>query len=331
MDGSESTSNQWELELQASMEKLNNLPFRACVNDKTESVNNCDSKNAQVTKCTKDSSSVVSNGKYLKNDQNDRPRQFDDIYQGWQSLTQSPINSIINRSKIAFKNSISKSLSNSPVNMGAFSFGKPKMPNTQANECSSSSIQNHDNKGSSHNPTNNNYATPEQCSASNDVNQKDCITEKGNTRNLCETRETSNDPPTRIESQIKPSHLSIDDFQVQNVSKTHSLDSTPVRVNYLSSSAFTNSLNNGLSGEVERAQNNVQSDCLSPRTKELPLLSFFQKSTVLKPSKDKSCSMVDLNEKQNLKTLLDKSNLGNIQAISVEKLANARHKLVGDS
>lgn len=47
--------------------------------------------------------------------------------QGWHSLTQSPINSIISRSKTAFKNSFSKSLASSPVNKSAFAFIKPKV------------------------------------------------------------------------------------------------------------------------------------------------------------------------------------------------------------
>ncbi|XP_001603858.2 SH3 domain-binding protein 5 homolog [Nasonia vitripennis] len=338
VDGSESTSNcNWELELQASMEKLNNLPFRVCESDKTDSVNNCDLKTAEVIKYAEANGNVVSNEKMLNDDRIIGRKQIDDIYQGWQSLTQSPINSIINRSKIALKNSISKSLSNSPVNMGSFSFGKSKTSEEQAVPGQSNSnaqalnSEHKNGKDSIFNSADENHSVEKQLEASNDSNQKSSFNERDNTRNgVCKIRGTTDNLPISNESEV-PSQ-SVEDTQVQNMSKaTHSLDSTPVRIKSLSSSAFTNSLSNGLNGKIERAQNVTHSDCSSSKAKELPLLSFFQKSTMFQPTKDKSCSMVNLNEKQNLKTLLDNSSLGNIQAVSVEKLANARHKLVGES
>jgi hypothetical protein len=337
VDGSESTSTQWELELQASVEKLNNLPFRVSESDNTHSVNKCDVKTVGVTKYAESNGNLVSNEKFVRNDRNDRRKQFDDIYQGWQSLTQSPINSIINKSKIAFKNSISKSLSNSPVNIGSFSFGKSKVLSTQITpDPCISKVEGEISQQKNEAIINDKYENSgieKQFEASNSDNQKGSVTENLNTHNKHhEIPDKSHDLPTQIESQRKTSQLSINDTQVQNVSKaTHSLDSTPVRVKPLSSSVFTNSLNNGLNDKVKKVQNDIKSDCSSSKAKELPLLSFFQKSTVLKPTKDKSCSMINLNEKQNLKTLLDHSNLGNIQAVSIEKLANARHKLVGDS
>ncbi|XP_011500826.1 PREDICTED: SH3 domain-binding protein 5 homolog isoform X2 [Ceratosolen solmsi marchali] len=329
VDGSESTSTQWELELQASMEKLKNLPFRVSESDKTDSVNKCDLKTVEVTKYTKSNDNLGSNEKFVKND---RRKQFDDIYQGWQSLTQSPINSIINKSKIAFKNSISKSLSNSPVNIGAFSFGKSKTLNIQTTAVSSQCHTDTANKmlqqhKETFNLNNKDSEIEKQFEASNNDNQKDSVNKEH-----CEIPDKNYELSTLMESQKKTSQLSINDTQVQNISKTtHSLDSTPVKVKSLSSSTFTNSLSNDLNHRIKCIQNDVQSDYSSSKAKELPLLSFFQKSSVLKSTKDKSCSMINLNEKQNLKALLDHSNLGNIQAISIEKLANARHKLVGDS
>lgn len=61
---------------------------------------------------------------------------------------------------------------------------------------------------------------------------------------------------------------------------------------------------------------------------EFPLLSMVSRSSI---SKDKSFSMVNLNDKQKLKSFLDKTALGDIQAISSERLAEARHKLIGKS
>lgn len=329
VDGSESTSSNWELELQASMEKLNNLPYKVCESDKTEIVNNSDTKTADVTNSKEDSGNVVPNEKVLKNDKNDRRKQLDDIYQGWQSLTQSPINSIINRSKLALKNSLSKSLSNSPVNMGSFSFGKSKSQDTQGTSGVQNSHPINENKAIE-NSTRESITNREQSEASSHKIEIEKVNTQGISR---EIPSTSVALPARTASPVRPSQLSVDDTQVQKVSKaTHSLDSTPVRVKPLSSSTFAYSLNDNLSGAGDKLRSVQSSDSSSSKAKELPLLSFFQKSNqALRPTKDKSCSMINLNEKQNLKTLLDKSSLGNIQAVSVEKLANARHKLVGDS
>lgn len=65
--------------------------------------------------------------------------------------------------------------------------------------------------------------------------------------------------------------------------------------------------------------------------KELPLLSLFGRTSTLSVIRGKSCSMIDLDSKQNLKTLLDNSRLGDIQAVSAERLAYVRYKLVNDN
>lgn len=290
-DGSESTSSQWELELQASVEKLNNLPFEPRESDTTENhVNNVNTNGgADVDKCFDPESSEKS----LREGQMDRLRQFD-LIQGWQSLAQTPINSFINRSKIAFKNSFSKSLTSSPINMGNFSFGKTKASDSQlVSDQSSSSIFNES------------ESQPAVEKPNEDISEEPRLQE-------------AEEKVVEESQKQRPNHLP--------VQTTHSLDSTPVRTAkpLSSSSSFASSFMNGL-----KKSSNNETDS---KAKELPLLSFFQKSsTALMPPKDKSCSMINLNEKQNLTRLLDSSELGNIQAASIEKLANARNKLVGDS
>lgn len=275
-DGSESTSNQWEFELQASIEKLNQLPYE------TSETNIIESTKANDALKDNNSRDVE------KNDQNIR-KQFDDFYQGWQSLTQSPFNSFISKSKIALKNSFSRSLTNSPMNRGLFAASK---------------------------------SSPEDSSDKNFEFDKDNGNEQQESR-LAVNPNTQEQSKHESPSKLLQPHSNDTQFHHKH-RKTLSLNSTPVRNN--SAQFSSNFLNSAQKGPNSNSEQN-----LSIKTKELPLLSLFQKSTSEKLTIDKSCSMINLNEKQNLKALLDSSELGNIQAVSVERLANARHKLVGDS
>lgn len=65
----------------------------------------------------------------------------------------------------------------------------------------------------------------------------------------------------------------------------------------------------------------------SKNARELPLLSIFKEAGL---SRDKSYSLANLTEKNNLKTLLEGDHLTGIQTVSLERLANARQSLVGD-
>ncbi|KAJ8675891.1 hypothetical protein QAD02_011677 [Eretmocerus hayati] len=319
VDGSESTSSQWELELQASVEKLNNLPIEDCGSSKTNIVNSHEDGKSQVTVSDKESSGPAFSNESSKDG---RRKQFDDFYQGWQSLTQSPIN-IINRSKIALKNSISKSLSNSPVTMGTFSFGKPKAQQSEPDEPGTCEEESRDLKQE--------ILTNQQVSRANETDAEKYSASVGS---AAENRLVSSKSSNELVSEnsmkrVEQSQIHPRDYREQKVAL--SLNSTPVRVKSLSSSPSADSIANRTTHSCKTEQtHDSKSNFSSSKAKELPLLSFFQKSSALMPSKDRSCSMVDLNSKQNLKTLLDRSDLGNIQAASIEKLANARHKLVGD-
>ncbi|KAH0552629.1 SH3 domain-binding protein 5 homolog [Cotesia glomerata] len=70
--------------------------------------------------------------------------------------------------------------------------------------------------------------------------------------------------------------------------------------------------------------------CKISSVKELPLLSIFNRSSSLRMSRDRSCSMVNLDDKNNIKSILDNTDLKNIQAVSVERLACARNILMSD-
>lgn len=114
----------------------------------------------------------------------------------------------------------------------------------------------------------------------------------------------------------------------KNVSR--SANSSPLkRKNLLISSA--RSLDTESADQLEKSS--ISKKFASIKTasiKELPLLSLFGQTSALSVLRGKSSSMINLGSKQNLKTLLDNSHLGNIQAISAERLANLRHKLVND-
>lgn len=309
VDGMESTSNQWELELQASMKKLNEIPLGKennvfNENDKTfnklESIEN----KSKMEKLMKDNDNVKVDS---------QPGKFSLSYQGWQSLTQSPINSIFSKSKDALKNSISKSLSNSPVNMKQFSFSRAKLERTQSIE---KPIVDKEDKESRKN-TKNCDNLDVQCGISSLETSKIDISqsEVENSQNTCEDD---------VNSRIEKISDDIEKVQKERVLDknftTHSLSSSPIKRNLLLSSKSTKSL------DIARESLNSNRDFKKPNcpSKELPLLSIFRNSL----SKDKSCSMIDLGDKQNLKSLFENSSNKNLQTVSVERLANARHKLM---
>jgi len=108
-----------------------------------------------------------------------------------------------------------------------------------------------------------------------------------------------------------------------------SANSSPIKLKNLLSSV--KSLDIRSTDQLDKAQSSISKKFASKTAsiKELPLLSLFGQTSA-SALRSKSNSMINLGGKQNLKTLLDNSRLGNIQAISAERLANARHKLVND-
>lgn len=106
-----------------------------------------------------------------------------------------------------------------------------------------------------------------------------------------------------------------------------SANSSPVKNLLISSAKFSDSEN---VGRLDERSIPKQVASKTKSIKELPLLSLFGPTSMLSTIKGRSCSMIDLDNKQNLKSLLDNSRLGNIQAISAERLANVRDKLVNN-
>ena len=307
----ESTSSQWELELQASMKKINEIHL-----GESSSVDVDKELTSIVTKNESEKSAKEYHSDSVKQCVDSQVGKFSlTNYQGWQSLTQSPINSIISKSKDALKNSISKSLSNSPVNMKQFSFGRSKLDRTQTTEKSTANKEGKDSQNCSKSQDYDlSFDTVKTPSDASHDNQKDLQKEKINSEDLSHNLSVD----SRTEKSAR--HSDVEKVQKDNFT-SHSLSSSPIKRHSLYGSKLSKSLDT--EKEIDQNRQFKKSNCHS---KELPLLSIFRNSPGM--SKDKSCSMVDLGDKQNLKTLFENSSSKNLQTVSVERLANARHNLV---
>ncbi|XP_070166568.1 uncharacterized protein [Polyergus mexicanus] len=125
---------------------------------------------------------------------------------------------------------------------------------------------------------------------------------------------------TRLQTQFNSNNI-------LQKNTSYSANSSPVKNLLISSAKFSDS---GNVGRLDERSIPKQVANKTKSIKELPLLSFFGPTSMLSTIKGRSCSMIDLDNKQNVKSLLDNSRLGNIQAISAERLANVRDKLVNN-
>lgn len=314
VDGMESTSSQWELELQASMKKLNEISLGKGNNNFPNNNDEALDKLSTLDKLTKNNDNEI-----VKMDSQPATR-FSLNYQGWQSLAQSPINSIFNKSKDALKNSISKSLSNSPVNMKQFTFSRAKLERQQSVD--KSTITNHDNK-ESQNITNSSNLNLEKNSPSNGIDDDDNVDGENLQKDVDSQKNSQHTDNNSRTEKSDIEKVQITPTMVDKNFTTQSLSSSPVKRNYLLNSKSTKSLDINRELSLNANEEFKKPNCPS---KELPLLSIFRNSFGM--SKDKSCSMIDLGDKQNLKGLFENSSNKNLQTVSVERLANARHKLM---
>ncbi|XP_057335800.1 SH3 domain-binding protein 5 homolog [Microplitis mediator] len=294
VDGSESTSNQWELELQASMEKLNILSLKKfnsydLPETLTESKVPIDKLDCSIDKTSSLSVSSGSQASKLPIDSIELLKKPT----GWQSLSQSPINSILNKSKLAINN-FSKSLTSSPVN-AAFSFTKLKDNQVKLS-------------------TDNNNKSNESTNELSD-NKKNYFDNNSNGLNN--------------EFNINTVPSNDGEFKVINNNNNFistSADASPVKLMPI------NNINNNENPDVKFVDNPQlrQPSSKISSVKELPLLSMFDRSNSLRMSRDRSCSMINLDDKNTIKSVLDNTDLKNIQAVSVERLACARNILIAD-
>ncbi|XP_012218080.1 SH3 domain-binding protein 5 homolog [Linepithema humile] len=356
VDGSESKFTQWELELQASMEKLNRLSV-----EKSSYVK--ERGNAQSSSDLRDAVEVgTANGTCY----NLLPAEQSNAH----SLNQFPrstakdLKTFVGRpsegtSTLVSKNNISKSLNNSPVNRSTSTFEDRTMKKTGSADISKyvpnqTSSQFDIKSRRAQSSSNINISSIDVDATSEEQrrnNVNDTLVSKSHVQltNLS-TTQASNAEFLPAESSLSKKRFApafgVNQHRVGSqsdvtLSQTRSssnilhknascsANSSPRRLkNLLRSTARSTD-----SKSTERLDERFNLKKLASKTasiKELPLLSFFGSTSALSTIRGKSCSMIDLDGKQHLKTLLDNSRLGNIQAVSAERLANARHKLVSD-
>lgn len=378
MDGSESRFTQWELELQASMEKLNRLSVgNSLLVRKRDAQSSSDLRNtvdAGVVNNFLSAEIWQSLNQFPKSTKD--PETFEkNEFVGGRPTTHlqrscSMINSMItlqDASTLASTSNTSKSLNGSPVNRSTSNFEnrniteKAESADTLKyvpNKMCQFNIQNRKAQSSWNiNDYSNNFnidATSEEqkrnkCSNTNDSLVNTSHVQLTNLSTMTVSLKFLPAEPTLSKGRCPPDpenrsatfpgisqHLmnSQNDItrsssNILQKSTSYSANSSPVKLkNRLISSAKSSDSEN-----VKRfAEGSTPKQFVNktPSIKELPLLSLIGPTSALSMLKGKSCSMIDLDDKQNLKMLLDNSRLGNIQAISVERLANVRHKLVNN-
>jgi len=376
VDGSESKFTQWELELQASMEKLNRLSIEKTSNakerDNAQSSSNLrdalESNTVNRTTCYNLLTAEQSNTRDLNQFSRSAKKDSDTVFEEnntafvgkqipYLRRSCSTINSaaLSNTSIIVSKSNISKSLSNSSMNRIASNLKNRITKQVEDANISKyvpnriSRVDRKDRKAqSSWNIVSANIdidATSEN-QERDDCNTNDTLVNRSHVQstNLSSTRaanakslpgSNSSERHTAVSSVVSQGSSQDDIALLQTRSGCNipqkggascSANSSPMKVKKLLMSS--KSLNSASVDDIDGESIIRKYKSKTASIRELPLLSFFGRTSAA--IRGKSCSMVDLDSKQNLKTLLDNSLLGNIQAVSAERLANVRHKLVND-
>ncbi|KMQ93546.1 sh3 domain-binding protein 5-like protein [Lasius niger] len=269
VDGSESRFTQWELELQASMEKLNRLSVgNSLLVRKRDAQSSSDLRNTVDAGVNRKAQSSWNINDYSNNFNIDATSE-----EQKRNKCSNTNDSLVNTSHVQLTN-----LSTMTVSLKFL----PAEPTLSKGRCPPD-------------PENRSATFPDI--SQHLMNSQNDITRSSSNILQKSTSYSANSSPVKLKNRLISSAKSSDSENVKRFAE----GSTPKQ--------FVNK---------------------TPSIKELPLLSLIGPTSALSMLKGKSCSMIDLDDKQNLKMLLDNSRLGNIQAISVERLANVRHKLVNN-
>lgn len=368
VDGSESKFTQWELELQASMEKLNRLSNENSLHIKERDAQNSsdlrDTVEASITNGTchdllsAELSNVHSSNQFSRLTENPRTIETDRSHL-LKSGSMIDSTTLRDASMLALKNNTSKSLNSSPVNRGTSNF-ENRISNRTAdiskyvpNRISQFIIKDRKTQSSWDINAPNNVdmdVTREEPERDSCSNTNDTLANKSHVQltNLSRIAQVSNIEFLPAQSNLSRRHVTAasgvsqhpkssqsdialsqlrSTFNILKKGASCSANSSPIK-NLLLSSA--KSLDTGSADQLDKRSISKRFASKTASIKELPLLSFFGQTSAISALRGKSSSMINLAGKQNLKTLLDNSHLSNIQAISAERLANVRHKLVND-
>ncbi|XP_078038850.1 uncharacterized protein LOC144471042 isoform X1 [Augochlora pura] len=353
VDGSETISSQWELELQTNMKKLSNLSL--------ENAHDTDSKKLQFynedsTNSNNFTSGLNNNFSQTRELSIHSLNQFQKLLKNLQALknplanislpspaersnaTKDPtVDSVVlNKRKFNFKDSISKSLSNSPIKINLIKLGSTS---TGEVESTTEYVPNKNSKfGFNNNKLESNSDI--NLSLNHDINSvgkyrsmSDILDNK--TDNLELNKQISNfkhtDAHKHNMSTTKDSHSAQlntqnkTDLQLQKKVVSTKTWFKSNSLQFLSHSASSSSVN---SKQITNDSNNhfTTKETTIKTPNELPLLLLLDKQHLLTNGKGRSCSMINLNDKSN-RVLLDNLHLTNIRPLSIENLTNPENNV----
>lgn len=362
VDGSESKFTQWELELQTSMEKLNRLSIENSLRVKERGAQGSsdlrDAVEAGTTNGTcynpSESPNTRSSNQFSRSTEN--PGTID-RFSGRSHLLKScstidSTTALRGASAPASASNTSKSLNSSPVNRGTSDFetriagraGSADISRYVPNKIPQFNIK--DRRAQSSWDINapsssadvdvaSEESENDSCSSANDTLANKSRVQLTNLRSaqvsnveFLPASHPVGQHPTSSQDDVASSQPR-SSSSIPQKSASCSANSSPIKLKKLISSA--RSLDTGSADRLDKqGSTSKRFASKTASIKELPLLSLFGQTSALSALRGKSSSMINLGGKPNLKTLLDNSHLGNIQAISAERLANVRHKLVND-
>nr|XP_033339638.1 uncharacterized protein LOC117228084 isoform X1 [Megalopta genalis]XP_033339639.1 uncharacterized protein LOC117228084 isoform X2 [Megalopta genalis] len=356
VDGSETISSQWELELQANMKKLSNLSL--------ENPDDTDSKklrfyNEDNTKSNNFTSGLNSNFSQTRELSIHSLNQFQKLLKNLQALKNPLANislpssaegsntakdptvdpAVLNKRKFNFKDSISKSLSNSPIKMNLIRLGSTSSGGVE------STTKYVPNKNSKFGFNNN------KLESNSDINLSlnHDISSVGKYQSMSDILDNKTDD---LELNKQISNFKYTDAHKHDIYTAKNLNSAQLNTHnkmdlqlqeevvsikkwfksnslqFLSHSASSSSVN--LKQITNDCNNHLTTKGATTKTpNELPLLLLLDKQHLLTNGKGKSCSMINLNDKHN-RVLLDNLHLTNIRPLSIENLTNFENNVYSE-
>lgn len=354
-DGSESNASQWELELQASVERLNTMPVRKLSTSNTEGLTNFPSLKYNEQKESSDNESR----KFIQNLTNvKKPLARTDSTTHYQNrIAQMPMNSGSNKldNSLTYQNAPLKSSDNcsserelrdfklsEPAAKSETNFRDNNSPAVQRNdviediktrdgpdiasqervkkkisvdtsnleiaeftETNSNKLQVYDEdeirRASILSPFDKSSGHEEKHEMKNDFHQTEPrFSESNNDSTFRKPRDGESVRKNRVDN---PANLKMKRFNFGSSSS----DSTPAKHRISLKPAVAKSYENNLDRNFVECPQQKKPNTKTSSVKELPLLSIIQRLPESRFSRDKSYSMTNLTENQNLKSFTDNS------------------------
>ncbi|KAK9304695.1 hypothetical protein QLX08_004102 [Tetragonisca angustula] len=360
VDGSEAISSQWEFELGANIENLNNLTIDNSVLDSDKNKSTSDLQFYSDENAKSNNFIQELNYKFLQDKDHfiqnlNQSKKLLDLQMLKSSFVNKPLTTyfeesnsvkseiidsvILNKHKSNLKNNVSKSLNNTPTKTNILTLG-PKITEKGIRQSIAKYVPNNifnfgfsNNKSQSNSNVNlslnlDTSSVEKHQSLCNIVDHKtenfkfDDITDLK--YNTFKTKET-NDNGLNVTKQVHDAQLnSLSKINLQSMSNStqflSSNASSLIKVKSIVNLSSENCLNRNLTGRSESPVSKSKKKQLN--VNELPLLSLFEKDNSF-VNRNKSLSMINLDEKQNF-IWPDDLRLNHKKTSSVGKLANLK-------